>query len=104
MSITAFHDLPAPAKLNLFLHIVGRRADGYHLLQSVFVLLDWADTLHFELRRDGAMSREDLGAALPPDDLCLKAARALQAAAGVKHQGVHIAMQGLVMDSQVFNA
>jgi 4-diphosphocytidyl-2-C-methyl-D-erythritol kinase len=92
MSVTAFYDLPAPAKLNLFLHIVGRRADGYHLLQSVFVLLDWADTLHFEVRRDGAVSRQDLGAALPPEDLCLKAARALQAAAGVKHQGVHIAI------------
>jgi len=92
MSVTAFYDLPAPAKLNLFLHIVGRRADGYHLLQSVFVLLDWADTLHFELRHDGAVSRQDLGAALPPDDLCLKAARALQIAAGVKHHGVHIAI------------
>jgi 4-diphosphocytidyl-2-C-methyl-D-erythritol kinase len=92
MSVTALYDVPAPAKLNLFLHIVGRRADGYHLLQSVFVLLDWADTLHFELRRDGSVSRQDLGAALPPDDLCLKAARALQAAAGLKNHGVHIAI------------
>lgn len=92
MSVTALYDVPAPAKLNLFLHIVGRRADGYHLLQSVFVLLDWADTLHFELRRDGAVSRQDLGAALPSDDLCLKAARALQAAAGLKSPGVHIAI------------
>ena len=46
----ALTDVPAPAKLNLCLHIVGRRADGYHLLQSLFVLLDWADTLHFERR------------------------------------------------------
>ena len=44
MAVKAFYDLPAPAKLNLFLHITGRRADGYHLLQSVFVLIDWADT------------------------------------------------------------
>jgi 4-diphosphocytidyl-2-C-methyl-D-erythritol kinase len=46
----ALYDVPAPAKLNLFLHITGRRADGYHLLQSVFMLIDWCDTLHFELR------------------------------------------------------
>ena len=51
------YDLPAPAKLNLFLHITGRRDDGYHLLQSVFMLIDWADTLHVELRRDGGLSR-----------------------------------------------
>ena len=82
MSLTALHDVPAPAKLNLFLHVVGRRADGYHLLQSAFVLIDWCDTLHFELRRDGALARQDLGPALPADDLCLRAARALQAAAG----------------------
>ena len=46
----ALYDIAAPAKLNLFLHVTGRRADGYHLLQSVFMLLDWHDTLHFELR------------------------------------------------------
>ena len=44
---------PAPAKLNLFLHVVGRRADGYHLLQTVFRFIDRADTLHFEPRSDG---------------------------------------------------
>jgi len=82
MSLTALYDVAAPAKLNLFLHVVGRRADGYHLLQSVFVLIDWADTLHFELRRDGQLARHDLSAALPADDLCLRAARALQAASG----------------------
>ncbi|HEX6706239.1 MAG TPA: 4-(cytidine 5'-diphospho)-2-C-methyl-D-erythritol kinase [Albitalea sp.] len=76
------YDVPAPAKLNLFLHVVGRRADGYHLLQSVFVLIDWCDTLHFESRGDGALARHDLGAALPADDLCLRAARALQAQSG----------------------
>ncbi len=75
----AIYDLPAPAKLNLFLHITGRRDDGYHLLQSVFMLIDWCDTLHVELRRDGQLSREDLTTPLPPDDLVLRAARALQA-------------------------
>jgi 4-diphosphocytidyl-2-C-methyl-D-erythritol kinase len=56
MSLNALFDVPAPAKLNLFLHVVGRRADGYHLLQSVFVLIDWCDTLHFELRDDGTLA------------------------------------------------
>ena len=82
MAITALYDVPAPSKLNMFLHIVGRRADGYHLLQSPFVLIDWADTLHFERRADGRLLRHDLGDALPADDLCLRAARALQAASG----------------------
>ena len=82
MAVKAFHDLPAPAKLNLFLHITGRRPDGYHLLQSVFVLIDWADTLHVERRDDGLLRRHDLGAALPADDLSLRAARALQQATG----------------------
>jgi 4-diphosphocytidyl-2-C-methyl-D-erythritol kinase len=82
MPLKALYDLPAPAKLNLFLHIIGRRADGYHLLQSAFVLIDWADTLHFEVRADGQLRRHDLGPALPPDDLALRAARALQQAAG----------------------
>jgi len=78
----AIYDVAAPAKLNLFLHVIGRRADGYHLLQSVFVLIDWCDSLDFELRRDGRLARHDLAAALPEDDLCLRAARALQAAGG----------------------
>lgn len=82
MSIRTLYDLPAPAKLNLFLHLVGRRADGYHLLQSLFVLIDWCDSLHIELRSDGRLARHDLGAKLPADDLCLRAARALQVASG----------------------
>ncbi|MBS0607786.1 MAG: 4-(cytidine 5'-diphospho)-2-C-methyl-D-erythritol kinase [Proteobacteria bacterium] len=88
----ALYDVPAPAKLNLFLHITGRRPDGYHLLQSVFMLIDWCDTLHFELRSDGAISREDLTEPLPADDLVVRAARALQAATGCRlgtHIGVH---------------
>ncbi|MFG6415609.1 4-(cytidine 5'-diphospho)-2-C-methyl-D-erythritol kinase [Roseateles sp. DC23W] len=82
----ALHDLAAPAKLNLFLHVVGKRADGYHLLQSVFVLIDWADTLHIERRADGRLQRHDVPgdghAELPADDLCLRAARLLQAETG----------------------
>jgi 4-diphosphocytidyl-2-C-methyl-D-erythritol kinase len=82
MSPAALYDVPAPAKINWFLHVVGRRADGYHLLQSVFVLIDWADTLHFERRADGRLNRHDLAAALPSDDLTLTAARLLQAESG----------------------
>lgn len=86
------YDVAAPAKLNLFLHITGRRDDGYHLLQSVFMLIDWCDTLNFELRQDGLITREDLSASLPADDLIVRAARALQAATGSRagaHIGVH---------------
>ncbi|MGI9133697.1 MAG: 4-(cytidine 5'-diphospho)-2-C-methyl-D-erythritol kinase [Rhodoferax sp.] len=85
----SLYDVPAPAKLNLFLHITGRRSDGYHLLQSVFMLIDWCDTLHFSLRTDGQISREDLGWALPADDLVVRAARALQQACGGR-LGAHI--------------
>ena len=95
-SLKALYDVPAPAKLNLFLHITGRRADDYHLLQSVFMLIDWCDTLHFELRRDGVISRTDLGMAvhqdLPAEDLSVRAARALQAATGTT-LGVHISLE-----------
>ena len=90
------YDVPAPAKLNLFLHVLGRRADGYHLIQSAFMLIDWSDTLHLELRPDGQLSREDLandtGAALPADDLVLRAARALQQASGTS-PGVHVGLE-----------
>jgi 4-diphosphocytidyl-2-C-methyl-D-erythritol kinase len=82
LSLSALYDVPAPAKINLFLHVVGRRADGYHLLQSVFVLIDWQDRLHFERRDDGRLQRHDLGPTLPEQDLCLRAARALQLASG----------------------
>ncbi|OGB06532.1 MAG: 4-(cytidine 5'-diphospho)-2-C-methyl-D-erythritol kinase [Burkholderiales bacterium RIFCSPHIGHO2_12_FULL_61_11] len=100
--LKAIYDVPAPAKLNLFLHITGRRPDGYHLLQSVFMLIDWCDTLHFELRTDGQISRADLGdqsqraksatQALPADDLTVRAAKALQAACGTS-LGVHIGLE-----------
>jgi len=89
----ALYDVLAPAKLNLFLHITGRRADGYHLLQSVFMLIDWCDKLHFEVRSDGVISRSDTGLLeLPADDLCVRAARALQAATGTR-LGAHIHLE-----------
>ena len=94
----SLYDVAAPAKLNLFLHITGRRADGYHLLQSVFMLIDWCDTLHFELRTDGRITREDLNTGqrssttLPADDLTVRAARALQQACGTP-LGVHIGLE-----------
>lgn len=90
--MNAIFDVCAPAKLNLFLHITGRRADGYHELQSVFMLIDWCDQLHFEIRRDGLLSREDLVGNLPEDDLILKAARTLQAATKTPH-GAHIGVE-----------
>jgi 4-diphosphocytidyl-2-C-methyl-D-erythritol kinase len=87
----SLHDVPAPAKLNLFLHITGRRPDGYHLLQSVFMLIDWCDQLHFEKRSGGAISREDLTLVLPEQDLIMRAAQLLQKHTGCT-EGVHIAV------------
>ena len=89
----SFYDVPAPAKLNLFLHITGRRPDGYHLLESVFMLIDWHDRLHFELRTDGQISRVDLsGMNLPADDLIVRAAKVLQKVAGCA-LGAHISVE-----------
>lgn len=76
---------PAPAKLNLFLHVVGRRADGYHLLQSVFRLLDWGDALSFAPRADGSVVRRGEVAGVAADnDLVVRAARLLQEATGCR--------------------
>jgi 4-diphosphocytidyl-2-C-methyl-D-erythritol kinase len=84
---------PAPAKLNLFLHITGRRPDGYHLLQTVFQFLDFSDSLHFELRGDSAIRRASRVQDLPENsDICLRAARLLQQSAGVK-RGVDIHLE-----------
>lgn len=70
---------PAPAKLNLFLHVIGRRADGYHLLQTLFRLIDLSDTLHFTLREDGVVRRVNALQGVPEEqDLCVRAARLLQ--------------------------
>jgi 4-diphosphocytidyl-2-C-methyl-D-erythritol kinase len=88
----SLYDISAPAKLNLFLHITGRRSDGYHLLQSVFMLIDWCDTLHFDIRTDGLISREDLNTPLPAEDLIVRAARALQTSSG-SPLGVHIGIE-----------
>ncbi|MBI4938196.1 MAG: 4-(cytidine 5'-diphospho)-2-C-methyl-D-erythritol kinase [Nitrosomonadales bacterium] len=74
---------PAPAKLNLFLHVVGRREDGYHLLQTLFRFIDFGDTLHFTLREDGVVRRTSEIAGVPPEqDLCVRAARLLQQECG----------------------
>lgn len=89
--MTALSHLLAPAKLNLFLHVTGRRPDGYHLMQSVFMLIDWCDVLHIELRTSGHISREDLTSPLPADDLIVRAARLLQQASGTR-LGAHIAI------------
>lgn len=88
----SLYDVPAPAKLNLFLHITGRRDDGYHLLQSAFMLIDWCDTLHFEVRVDSRIARHDLTDTLPHDDLIIRAARALQALTQCR-QGVDISVE-----------
>ena len=77
-------DWPAPAKLNLFLHVVGRRADGYHLLQTVFRFIDRADHLRFARRDDGEIVLATPIPGIPPDsDLTVRAARLLQAAANI---------------------
>lgn len=76
--------LPAPAKLNLFLHVVGRRADGYHALQTLFQLLDWGDTITLSSRPDGRLVRTaGLAEVAAEDDLAIRAARALQQATGI---------------------
>jgi len=82
----ALHDCPAPAKLNLFLHVVGRRPDGYHLLQSVFQLIDRSDTLHFDLRDDDRIVRTTDVPGVPEEhDLIVRALRALQAEYARRH-------------------
>ena len=85
--MTGWHESwPAPAKLNLFLHVTARRADGYHSLQTAFRLIDLADTLRFRPRDDGELTlRRPLAGVPPGQDLCLRAANLLKRASG--HQG-----------------
>lgn len=79
------HRWPAPAKLNLFLHVTGRRPDGYHLLQTLFQFLEWGDELAFTPRRDGQVRRHGgLAGVAEADDLCVRAAEALRRHAGVE--------------------
>jgi 4-diphosphocytidyl-2-C-methyl-D-erythritol kinase len=83
------NDCLAPAKLNLFLHVTGRREDGYHLLQSVFQLIDLHDRLHFELRNDESIVRRtEVDGVQPEQDLIVRAARLLQTEA--KARGLHV--------------
>ncbi len=77
--------LPAPAKLNLFLRVTGRRADGYHELQTAFTLIDLADLLDFERRSDGKIVREGDLTGPAHDDLAVRAAHALQRVSGTSH-------------------
>lgn len=94
----SLHDCPAPAKLNLFLHVTGRRADGYHLLQSVFQLIDRADRLHFDLRDDELIVRTNDVPGVPAEhDLVVRALRLLQADCARRHgrlpPGISVAVE-----------
>ncbi len=78
-----YHAFPAPAKLNLFLHVIGRRSDGYHLLQTVFRLIDHGDTLHIAVDDSGEIVHENPLPGVPAEqDLIIRAARLLQQASG----------------------
>ena len=80
---TYLENCPAPAKLNLFLHVTGRRDDGYHLLESAFQLLDHSDLLHFKLRSDGQILRtNDVPGVAQESDLVIRAAKLLQRHSG----------------------
>ena len=85
---------PAPAKLNLFLRITGRRPDGYHTLQTVFRLLDWGDEIRLRLRDDGRVLRHGMGASgvAEADDLAVRAAKLLQKSAKIA-QGIDIIVE-----------
>jgi 4-diphosphocytidyl-2-C-methyl-D-erythritol kinase len=91
--IAELRHLPAPAKLNLFLHVLGRRADGYHLLETVFELIDLSDRVHLRLREDGVVRRLDPLPGVPAEsDLTVRAARLLAAQSGCR-LGVEIAVR-----------
>jgi 4-diphosphocytidyl-2-C-methyl-D-erythritol kinase len=91
--MNSLHDCPAPAKLNLFLHVTGRRPDGYHLLQTVFQLLDHGDTLDFDVREDGKIRRTTDVPGVPEEsDLIVRAARLLAARFPERRLGADIAI------------
>jgi 4-diphosphocytidyl-2-C-methyl-D-erythritol kinase len=92
-NITNTLTFPAPAKLNLFLHVVGRRKDGYHLLQTLFRFIDFSDMLHFTLCRNGEVRRISALDGVPQEqDLCVRAARLLQKECGCR-LGVDITLE-----------
>ena len=87
---SALQSWPAPAKLNLFLHITGRRPDGYHHLQTLFQILDWGDELRFSINDSGQISRScNIDGISEAEDICVRAARLLKARFDVQ-EGVHI--------------
>jgi 4-diphosphocytidyl-2-C-methyl-D-erythritol kinase len=101
MAVTSLHNCRAPAKLNLFLHVTGRRPDGYHLLQSVFQLIDRADTLHFDLRSDGRIVRTTAVPGVPEEqDLIVRALRLLAGEYRRRHgreaPGIDVAVEKLL--------
>ncbi len=101
MALTSLHDCPAPAKLNLFLHVNGRRADGYHLLQTVFQIIDRGDVLHFDARTDGLIRRTTDVPGVPEEqDLIVRALRLLRAEHlrrhGVAPPGVDVAIDKIL--------
>jgi 4-diphosphocytidyl-2-C-methyl-D-erythritol kinase len=84
-AVTLAQAWPAPAKLNLFLHILGRRPDGFHFLQTVFQFLEYGDELEFEVRDDGQILRSEGPAGVPAEsDLAVRAARLLQERSGTR--------------------
>ena len=87
----ALFNLPAPAKINWFLHVTGRRGDGYHTLETVFQFIDWCDGIDLVVRDDGAIRRA-MGDGLPEHDLCVRAATLLQQASGCR-LGVDIVLR-----------
>jgi 4-diphosphocytidyl-2-C-methyl-D-erythritol kinase len=85
---------PAPAKLNLFLHVTGRRPDGYHELQTLYQLIDLADELTIRLRRDGVIARHGSDVGVEPEaDLSVRAARLLRQAAGASGLGADLELR-----------
>lgn len=91
-----FEWLPAPGKLNLFLHVLGRRADGYHELQTVFRLIDRCDRVGVRVREDGAIARVNPVPGIPAEeDLCVRAARRLQQAGGTR-LGADLSLQKIL--------